>query len=271
MTCVDIDGILLEYFEGDLDEVARRRLEAHAASCARCSGLVRDVNGIRTEAASLREMVPSRDLWQGIEARIQPAVVPIAAVPRPGISRKWMVAAAAALVVSTASITWLAASRSLAGRVAEATPPNPPQAASAVAMDRRGVASDALDAMTGGVSGTEGAEGGTNRGSIGGSAAARLPRLAAASDEPAAAAADLAYGAEIRQLQSVLAERRQELDPATVKIVEDNLRLIDIAVRQARAALAADPASAFLADQLNKALEKKAGLLRTVALLPAST
>lgn len=141
MTCVDIDGILLEYFEGDLDEVARRRLEAHAASCARCSGLVRDVNGIRTEAASLREMAPSRDLWQGIEARIQPAVVPIAAARRTGLSRKWMVAAAAALVVSTASITWLATSRSLAGRVAEAPPPNSPQAASAVPVDRPSVAS----------------------------------------------------------------------------------------------------------------------------------
>ena len=43
---------------------------------------------------------------------------------------------------------------------------------------------------------------------------------------------------------------------------------IDRAIAEARAAVARDSASAFLNDQLHKALEKKLGLLRTVALLP---
>ncbi len=66
-------------------------------------------------------------------------------------------------------------------------------------------------------------------------------------------------------------ERRAQLDPETVKVVEDNLKLIDAAVQRARSALAKDPASAFLTRQLDNALEKKVDLLRTVALLPAST
>lgn len=253
MTCADIDGILLDYFEGDLDQVARDRFEAHTSSCARCSGLVRDVNGIRNDAASLPELAPSRDLWQGIEARIQPAVVPIAIARSQGASRKWMAAAAAALIVSTASITYFATSRSLADRVAEATP----------AGSLPGRSSEPVRASPDAPAPVSG--------SVEGRSAPLQSQLASTTDVSAATAADLAYAAEIRQLQSVLAERRQELDPETIRVVEDNLKVIDNAVRQARAALAADPASGFLADHLNKTLEKKAGLLRTVALLPAST
>jgi len=40
-------------------------------------------------------------------------------------------------------------------------------------------------------------------------------------------------------------------------------------VKQARAALARDPASGFLTGQLDAVLQKKVELLRTVALLPS--
>jgi hypothetical protein len=82
---------------------------------------------------------------------------------------------------------------------------------------------------------------------------------------------DLAFAGEISQLQNVLVQRRAQLDPETVKVVEDNLKLIDTAVKRARQALAKDPASGFLTRQLDNALQKKVELLRTVALLPAST
>ncbi len=58
---------------------------------------------------------------------------------------------------------------------------------------------------------------------------------------------------------------------ATVLVIEQSLKIIDAAVRQSRAALARDPNSGFLADQLNHALDKKVELLRTVALLPSRT
>jgi hypothetical protein len=62
--------------------------------------------------------------------------------------------------------------------------------------------------------------------------------------------------------------RRADLDPATIAVVENSLTTIDRAIADARAALARDAASAFLNEQLNRALEKKLGLLRTVAFLP---
>ena len=82
---------------------------------------------------------------------------------------------------------------------------------------------------------------------------------------------EVAFAGEIVQLQTVLTERRSQLDPETVKVVEDNLKLIDTAVKRAKSALSKDPASSFLTRQLDNALQKKVELLRTVALLPSST
>jgi hypothetical protein len=72
-------------------------------------------------------------------------------------------------------------------------------------------------------------------------------------------------------LQRVVSERKTQLDSSTVAIIEKNLRIIDAAIGQSRAALAKDPASRLLSDQLTHALDKKVELLRTAALLPSST
>jgi hypothetical protein len=56
-----------------------------------------------------------------------------------------------------------------------------------------------------------------------------------------------------------------------VAIIERNLQIIDAAIAQSRAALARDPASQMLDQQLTHALDKKVELLRTAAMLPAST
>jgi hypothetical protein len=82
-------------------------------------------------------------------------------------------------------------------------------------------------------------------------------------------APEVIYDREIEQLRTILDERINDLDSVTVAVVTQSLRTIDGAIAEARAALARDSSSPFLHDQLNRALEKKLGLLRTVALLPA--
>lgn len=270
MTCAEADGILLEYFERALDGPSRQRFEQHASSCARCSGLIRDVNDITAQAAALPVMAPSRDLWQGIEARIQPAVVSIgAARPAGGLSRVWMAAAASLLIVATASVTYFATSRSIAARVADSRPAvsrSAPEAGVGTAAAEPGVAYAELDENNL-VDETGAAVPAAARSGAG--ARAGTTTLASGSAQPLVTAADMEYGDEIQRLQTVLAARRQQLDPSTVQVVEDNLKLIETAVAQARAALRADPASGFLAGKLSDVLEKKVELLRTVALLPS--
>jgi multidrug resistance efflux pump len=77
------------------------------------------------------------------------------------------------------------------------------------------------------------------------------------------------YDQEITRLRSVI-KRRDDLDPKTIAAIQRSLDVIDTAIAQARAALAADPASAFLNKRLNDAQNKKVELLRTAAMLPST-
>ena len=60
-----------------------RAVEAHVASCVRCTALVRDLEGIRVNAGMLPELSPSRDLWQGISERIDAPVFIDERLPKP--------------------------------------------------------------------------------------------------------------------------------------------------------------------------------------------
>jgi hypothetical protein len=83
--------------------------------------------------------------------------------------------------------------------------------------------------------------------------------------------ATVTYEREIDGLRTIVRDRRAQLDPKTIAVIEKNLSVIDSAIAESRAALRKDSASAFLADQLDHALDTKLTLLRTVALLPART
>ena len=73
---------------------------------------------------------------------------------------------------------------------------------------------------------------------------------------------------EIATLQTIVTERRSELDPRTIAVLEANLKLIDTAIAESRAALASDPASRYLSAQYTRAYTSKLTLLRDAATLP---
>ena len=116
-----------------------------------------------------------------------------------------------------------------------------------------------------------------------GAEAARLPLLTPSRDDAAEIGSTeagemhlAAFSASVTQmdreiatLQTIVSERRGELDPKTIEVLERNLALIDTAITEARAALDADPASQFLAQQFTRAYTSKLTLLRGAAQLPA--
>lgn len=271
LTCAECDELFLEYFEGELDGARRTMVESHAAGCPRCQGLIRDIQGITETAANLPDLQPSRDLWQGIEPRIQPPVVSIG-YRREGInlSRRIIGLAAAALVVVSSSVTYVATRGSAPVRVTEAPRDIPLPGAS----DEIGGPANTTPPTEPAPSKTETpagsqsappAQGSRRPSSGGGPASVRAPGTALAS----ATVGEATLAPEIEQLQNMLKQRRDQLDPSTIKVVEDNLALIDAAVQQARAALMRDPASGFLTERLDNALQKKVELLRTVTLMPS--
>jgi hypothetical protein len=79
------------------------------------------------------------------------------------------------------------------------------------------------------------------------------------------------YDREIVRLRTLIEQRRNQLDPVTVAIIEKNLTVIDTAIAESKRAIARDPASRFLIESLNQSLRSKVELMRTVALLPSRT
>lgn len=73
------------------------------------------------------------------------------------------------------------------------------------------------------------------------------------------------YSDELKELQTIVRNSRGTLAPETMKILEDNLAIIDNAIGEARAALQADPNSGMLVEMLRSAYQKKLELLRQAA------
>jgi uncharacterized membrane protein len=84
---------------------------------------------------------------------------------------------------------------------------------------------------------------------------------------PAAWSGDASYDLVIARLEQLLAQNRTALDTATVRVLEKNLEIIDRAIAEARAALAADPASAYLNHHLARTMRRKVDLLRQASAL----
>ncbi len=84
---------------------------------------------------------------------------------------------------------------------------------------------------------------------------------------PAATDPAVAYGAAIADLEMVLAQHRERLDTATVRVLEESLATIDRAIGEAQTALAEDPANRYLNGHLTTTMQRKLTLLQQAASL----
>ena len=281
---LDCDGFAAElatYLEGDAPDAVRAAMEAHAAGCSDCRQLLEDIGDIRDEAAALPALTPSRDLWSGIAERIDAPVIPFQTTRRTIATRRtWTrpAIAAAALVVFTAGITHFATRWSMSERVAS-TPVAPRQVATAIPTPAPDSVHPSPTSGTAAIvsdpSRTSGKTVSTRsverRASTSEPESSRPRPLYFASGENVMRTTEPVYDREIEKLRHIVKTRRAQLDPKTITVLEQPIAVSDSAIAQSRAALAKDPASGFLATQLNHSLEKKVELLRTAASLPART
>jgi anti-sigma factor RsiW len=73
------------------------------------------------------------------------------------------------------------------------------------------------------------------------------------------------YGPAITDLEQVLLQDDGTLDSTTVRVLRQQLAIIDRALTEAQEALARDPASEFLADHYTGMMKKKLNALRAAA------
>ena len=165
-----------------------------------------------------REELPSRELWQGVAARIRVHQQPVVAAPRSfTFSPAALVLAASLLIAVTSGLTWLVA-RQPAGGAASSNGP---------VIQAYGLPDD------------------QSGGQI-------VP----------ANFADVQFNAAVLDLEQILRDDRDRLDPRTVVIIERNLKAIDAAINEARMALNDDPANPYLNSHLADARRRKLDLLR---------
>lgn len=191
----------------------------------------KEIEAIRASAARLPLVEPGRDLWPGIEARLGAPAVDMNRVAR---RRSRGIVVSTRMLASAAAILMMVTA-SVTYLVMRDMPPTGTTVAGppgGTQPDRGGLVTQA--------SLTVGGEFG-------------------------------AYTAEIDALQGAIAERRSRLDPATIAVIERNLRIIDAAIEESRLALANDPASPLLMALFSEALANKVRLLRQAALLPPLT
>ena len=87
----EITGLLDDFVGGELDERGRRAVQLHLDECHDCRAEVDTLRALLDEARFLpRTLAPSRDLWAGIETRLEPkggaAVIEIV-FGRPGLGK----------------------------------------------------------------------------------------------------------------------------------------------------------------------------------------
>jgi hypothetical protein len=83
--------------------------------------------------------------------------------------------------------------------------------------------------------------------------------------------ADKQFDAAVTDLEQILREERDRLDPRTVMVIERNLNTIDDAIKQAREALDSDPANPYLNSHLADARRRKLELLRRATSLASTS
>jgi anti-sigma factor RsiW len=209
-----------DFAGGELPERERRAVQLHLQACAECRAEVDALRSLLDEARFLpREIAPGRDLWAGIEARLEPRadmkVIPLR--PRSAWAPpRWLTLAAAALVLMIGT-----------------------SATTVFFMQRGGPGPDTLDPI--------------------------VAKQAAAPTTTALVAlqpAEAEYQKAIDDLAAVLETRRSQLAPETVATLERNLRIIDQAIAESRAALERDPSSRELAQMLSAAYDTKVRMLQ---------
>lgn len=219
--------LLDDYVGGELAPREERDVRRHLMQCDACRAEEQALRMLLDEAAALPEdIAPPRDLWQGIAPRLE-ARVPAPAEPVEEV-------------------------RTIGPRPVRPLPWWMLAAAS-VAL----VVTTALATLRFSDGGDDG------RTTVLASQPAQPPagtpaNTALASFRPA----EEEYEKAIADLQGVLQTRRDQLAPQTVATLEENLRVIDEAIRESRAALAADPNSPELARMLTDTYDAKLNVLR---------
>jgi len=236
---------LSDYLDEALDADARAEVTVHLEVCADCRGTLEALRAVVQRAHALGPVEPETDLWAGIAARIGDAAAPgtvteEAHAGEPALDPETVPAAAPAPRRIESHPRWFAS-------VVRLTVPQLAAAGLLIAVLSGGAAWWMLRAPAGG--GTPIAANGAGA-------------IDAAPAGDAAFPGEGGYETTIADLEQTLEKGQDRLDPETVRVLRENLAIIDAAIADSRRALEADPQSPYLYRHLNQQMQRKVDLLQ---------
>jgi anti-sigma factor RsiW len=259
---------LSEYMDEELDRSDRQTLEAHLLGCPECAALLADLKRVRARACELKDAPVPAGLWPRIEAAIAEGrrrPFPVWAAPRRAsesdsrrgarfsFSLPELVAACLGIAILSGGSVYAL----LQHRESPSPPPATSVARAPESPTAREIASNPAPSA--------------EREAV---PPAVTAVLAARSGEEAMTAQgtpESPHEEAITELRKALAKERHRLDPATVRALEANLTIIDLAIDQARRALAADPANTYVKEHLAETMRRKVELLQRATLLASTS
>lgn len=227
---------LSEYLDRELAADERLEMEAHLRECAECAATLAGLERVVTRAGALSatDTDPVPDLWPAIESRIsRPRMIPIGSAAARAAAPERRRLSFSIPQLAAACLVCAVLSGAMVWYLRNAAPRPGPS----------GLQTGEL---------------------IPGS-----PRTAMA--EPSAVTHPAASSAAVEELRRTLANRREDLDPATVRTLEESLMVIEIAIREGQRALDADPHNPYVRAHLDETKRRKVELLHQATMLASAT
>ena len=223
--------LLSDYLDHDLPRGEAEALARHLADCAECRDTLAALERVKSHAATLVDPPAPTDLWAGIASRIGTAGT-TSVKPRPVLVHEL------------------------------------PRRPAVWSVPQWALAAAAFVAVAVGVSWVVQTR---NMPALR-PAAVVTPADPGTSEPPPVDARDASFDAtaiesQIGQLQQALDRGRGKLDPKTVQVLEENLRIIRKATEDARRALEQDPANRDLQNYFAGSMQSKLDMVRRAAQL----
>lgn len=235
------------YADGELEGTERRRVEEHLEQCGRCQELVEELTDIAERAAQLPDRGPEEDLWPGIEAEIHAADSRTGADGSSEKGSEQDDTSSDRSVIPLLRRDWRVSATQIAA------------------------AAGLVAALASGITWSLTRDGTTT------------PARVAAIDTPGSETPDRASNGAMRlasvegvpasldTLERRYREARDELDAETRRRLDEQLRLIDRVLEEARQELREHPDNGYLQQHLTRLVRRKAEFLAMAVQMTSET
>jgi anti-sigma factor RsiW len=237
------ESVLNDYADGVLSDSERHVVDVHVAECVECAAELHELQALlATLAQAPRHIAPARDLRPGIAERTSTPVVSLASWRARSLwsARYTLAATAVILIVLSSIVTRVLVQRRTGSAASMASAP----ASSARDSTAAFAASQPMPVQAPQV---------------------RAELVARHSQEFAAVESEYARATD--DLLKMLKRERSRLSPEAARMLDQNIRVIDKAIAETRAALRVQPDDAALRSLVRDSYERKLELLRSVAQL----